>query len=153
MCLGGCSTRKNFKLDFNLWGKQCIVQKLQVFPSFSSLWDGGKEKKTQFQQPFNTLLATKALVTMSVLFFLDLPRSISNAGISVQAEPSNITLAAVEAQWPRKRKKNSTIKNFDMETGIVICSLFSHIKRLKSTFQHRLEKAIDDVAQLFLHRV
>ena len=56
-------------------------------------------KKTQFQQPFNTLLATKALVTMSVLFFLDLPRSISNAGISVQAEPSNITLAAaVEAQ-------------------------------------------------------
>jgi len=58
-------------------------------------------KKTQFQQPFNTLLATKALVTMSVLFFLDLPRSISNAGISVQAEPSNITLAAaVGPQWP-----------------------------------------------------
>ena len=48
-----------------------------------------------------------------------------------------------------EKEKNSTIKNFDMETGIVICSLFSHIKRLKSTFQHRLEKAIDDVAQLF----
>ena len=64
-------------------------------------------KKTQFQQPFNTLLATKALVTMSVLFFLDLPRSISNAGISVQAEPSNITLAAaVGAQWPKKENTN-----------------------------------------------
>ena len=64
-------------------------------------------KKTQFQQPFNTLLATKALVTMSVLFFLDLPRSISNAGISVQAEPSNITLAAaVGAQWPKIENTN-----------------------------------------------
>ena len=66
------------------------------FTFFLTEWmmEGIRKKKTQFQQPFNTLDATKALVTMSVLFFLDLPRSISNAGISVQAEPSNITLAA-----------------------------------------------------------
>ena len=92
-------------LNFEL-GIICHKKFSQYF--LTELMDGGKEgrKKTQFQQPFNTLLATKALVTMSVLFFLDLPRSISNAGISVQAEPSNITLAAaVEAQWPKKRKK------------------------------------------------